>query len=383
MAKLYIFFDYPCYMSRFGFILFSVLILTACHHKVSEVENEAVEVGIDLSSAVKDVPLSSFIDSISTMRLELSDSLFFGGIKDIMFAHNSIYVVDSKQHVVFRFSYEGEYTNSIGSIGGGPGEYTTLSSFFIGDSCVYIVDQPTRQIYQYSPEGAFIGKIVYSFGQIYQDIMKLPGDLFLCHEYVPEPDVVERGVWILNDKGKRVETILKKEGSFPSLYSDFSTLKANANGIIHLYDPLLAECYIYNPFTKELKMTYRFVPDIKQLCDFDGKSLAYAIREKYASCFSLIEAEHYIFMLWIISNGDLPDSAYVLYEKQSGEMDVFKQLKLDIPDVFSMGRFVSSNVPNTLVSYYMDEELLEFYPEEYKRYNMSENVLLVKMFSFK
>ncbi len=64
-------------------------------------------------------------------------------------------------------------------------------------------------------------------------------------------------------------------------------------------------------------------------------------------------------------------------------MEVFKDTSFDIPGVFSLGRSVISNIPNTLVSYFFDETIREYFPEEHEKLKMKENILIVKKFVFK
>lgn len=72
-----------------------------------------------------------------------------------------------------------------------------------------------------------------------------------------------------------------------------------------------------------------------------------------------------------------------MYHKQTGELTTFERPLIDLPGMFSLGLYVSSNYPNALVLQYSDEYVAEYYPKEYKELEMKENILLVKVLHFK
>ncbi len=142
-------------------------VFTACHSTNGQSEDNTILLPLNLTSPQKELPLSSFIDSVTTIRLALPDSMFFGSVSRIYFEGNNIYAEDYKQHVVFRFDRSGRFLNSIGRQGGGPGEYTELSGSFLGKDCLFLEDLATRRIFSYSPDGTFIRNITFPFSLIY------------------------------------------------------------------------------------------------------------------------------------------------------------------------------------------------------------------------
>lgn len=178
-------------------------VFAACHSTNGQSEDDTILLPLNLTSPQKELPLSSFIDSVTTIRLALPDSMFFGSVSRIYFEGNNIYTSDSKQNVVFRFDRSGRFLNSIGRQGGGPGEYTELSGFFLGKDCLFLEDLATRRIFSYSPDGTFIRNITFPFSLIYDDIVALPDSNFLCYQLSCSQLDNSNGLWIMNDKGER------------------------------------------------------------------------------------------------------------------------------------------------------------------------------------
>lgn len=359
-------------------------VFTACHSTNGQSEDDTILLPLNLTSPQKELPLSSFIDSVTTIRLALPDSMFFGSVSRIYFEGNNIYASDSKQNVVFRFDRSGRFLNSIGRQGGGPGEYTELSGFFLGKDCLYLEDLATRRIFSYSPDGTFIRNITFPFSLIYDDIVALPDSNFLCYQLSCSQLDNSNGLWIMNDKGEKVETILQKEEVYPYSSSMFARMTTDTEGIVHAFNPSSGEFYRYDPVQKSVSRTYQFQPDVKLESQFIGHRTTLDIKDERAGCDMAIESDHYLYTLWsIFSDSPRGRGVHVLYHKQTGELTTFERPLIDLPGMFSLGLYVSSNYPNALVLQYSDEYVAEYYPKEYKELEMKENILLVKVLHFK
>lgn len=369
----------------FYFYFVILIILVSCNSKDNKSEvNAETFISLNLSSPEKELPLSYFIDSVRTLRLTLPDSLLFGSVLRIMSDGKNFYVADSKQHVVFRFNKNGDFLNTIGKRGGGPGEYTRLGRCFLGNNSVYIDDLNIRKIFRYTPEGEFVRDISFPFSMVYNDIVSLPNGNFLCNELSCSKKNPERGLWIMNDKGERVETILVKSEIYPYISSDFATLSQDSNNVVYTYSPPSGEFYRYDFHKKDFRKTYQLRPDIKMLSDFKGHSEDFNLKIERADCTMAVEANNYLFALWlVIADKPQAKSVYTLYDKQTGDVRCFSNLTIDSQKLFSIGTFVSSNIPNAIVCYLPDEYTQEKYPEEYKKLGMKENVLIVQVLHFK
>lgn len=363
------------------FVLLSVL--AACTSPNSP-QDDAVLIPLNLTSPQKEFPLSSFIDSVTTLRLTLPDSMFFGAVSRIYFEGNNIYAEDYKQHVVFRFDRSGRFLNSIGRQGGGPGEYTELSGSFLGKDCLFLEDLATRRIFSYSPDGTFIRNITFPFSLVYDDIVALSDSNFLCYQLFCPEGTSGRGLWIMNAKGEKVETVWEETDIYPYTSSMFARMTTDTEGIVHAFNPSSGEFYRYDPVQKTVSRTYQFQPDVKLEGQFIGHRTTLDIKDERAGCDMAIESDHYLYTLWsIFSDSPRGRGVHVLYHKQTGELTTFERPLVDLPGVFSLGLYVSSNYPNALVLQYSDEYFSEYYPKEYKELEMKENMLLVKVLHFK
>lgn len=365
-------------------IIIMSLLMSCSPDKDGERVEAEVSISVNLSSPDKEMGLSEFIDSVTIVRLILPDSLVFGMVRDFLTNRKYYYISDSKQHVVFRFNRNGEYLNTIGRVGGGPGEYTRLGNCFLGDSCVFIDDLNIRKIFCYTPEGEFIRSVSFPFNTVYNDIVFLPNGDFLCQDLSCSEEFPERGLWVMNNKGEKISTILETKEIYPYIGRNYSTLFKESDTIIRAYNPSSGEFYSFNWDNKILRKTYQLQPDIRMLSDFKGHTVDNGLKAERADCIMAIESRRYLFAFWgIFADEPTGRSVYTLYDKQAKRSTSFSKLKLDFEQLFSLGAFISSNIPNALVTYLSDEYTQKLFPEEYKRANMGDNVLVLQIMHFK
>lgn len=112
--------------------LFAPLLLISCESKeidplqqkiksaISKIKGNVPETVIDLGKA-NEVTLSP-VFTLSSDHLEES-GLFFADISAVHLADNIYYVVDAKQHTIFKFDQELGYIGNIGQIGRGPVDF--------------------------------------------------------------------------------------------------------------------------------------------------------------------------------------------------------------------------------------------------------------------
>lgn len=370
---------------RIKTILYTIFILAvSCTNNTQQLESGVIQVPINLTSPEKEMPLSTFIDSTTTIRLTLPDSLFFGTVSRIYFTDSDIFAIDSKQGCVFRFNHAGEYINTIGQRGGGPGEYVNLSSCFLGDSCLFIDDLFTRKIFSYKYDGSFLKNISFPFHLIYDDIISLSDSTFLCYQLFCPTESEERGVWIMNDKGEKIKTLLSEKEIYPYYSSMFSRIYSTKNGKIHFFNPSKGDFYSYDKQKQQIVKTYHLHPDIKTISEYMGYKNGLDVKEKNACCEMAIQSDNYLYTFWVIySDSPIGKTVHALYDLHTHEIKSFVNPLIDFPDMFSLGLYVSSNYPNAIIVQYPDEYFAEYYPQKYKELAMKENILLIKILHFK
>ena len=82
-------------------------------------------------------------------------------ITEMQVTDHNIWIDHGREFYIYRFSRTGKFLNKIGSIGQGPGEYTTYSTFLVDEDKkeVYIIAN-TNGVLAYDFEGNFKRKIV-------------------------------------------------------------------------------------------------------------------------------------------------------------------------------------------------------------------------------
>ncbi len=119
---------------------------------------------INLSEDVSTVPsllLSEVAEKLEIVLLEMTDQSMLGEIRRIQVTDHNIWIDHGREFYIYRFSRSGKFLNKIGSIGQGPGEYTTYSTFLVDEDKkeVYIIAN-TNGVLAYDFEGNFKRKIV-------------------------------------------------------------------------------------------------------------------------------------------------------------------------------------------------------------------------------
>lgn len=87
---------------------------------------EGVTIDIEKSN-LKDIPYSSFVDSISYILLETNDDCLIGKIRDVILADSIIFVLKQEQDEILLFDRQGHYMRKIAKKGNGPGEYSIIN----------------------------------------------------------------------------------------------------------------------------------------------------------------------------------------------------------------------------------------------------------------
>lgn len=188
----------------------------------------------------------------------------------------------------------------------------------------------------------------------------------------------------MNDKGEKISTILETKEIYPYIGRNYATLFKESDTIIRAYNPSSGEFYSFNWDNKTLRKTYQLQPDIRMLSDFKGHAVDNGLKAERVDCIMAIESRRYLFAFWgIFADEPTGRSVYTLYDKQAKRSTSFSKLKLDFEQLFSLGAFISSNIPNALVTYLSDEYTQKLFPEEYKRANMGDNVLVLQIMHFK
>lgn len=152
-------------MKHMSLLLIGVFVLLGCssNKKQKPISKSGVPV-INLSEDVSTVPsllLSEAAEKLEIVPLEMTDESVLSDITEMQVTDHNIWIDHGREFYIYRFSRTGKFLNKIGSIGQGPGEYTTYSTFLVDEDKkeVYIIAN-TNGVLAYDFEGNFKRKIV-------------------------------------------------------------------------------------------------------------------------------------------------------------------------------------------------------------------------------
>jgi len=103
---------------------------------------------------------SPIFETIDVLTLHGEDAPLFGSWSKITVKNGIFYVEDTQLNKIHLFDSSGNYLNSVGQTGNGPGEYLYLSDVIIeenGDISIY----DSGALHTYSPFGNFLGTTEY------------------------------------------------------------------------------------------------------------------------------------------------------------------------------------------------------------------------------
>ncbi|WP_158576718.1 6-bladed beta-propeller, partial [Parabacteroides sp. AM08-6] len=122
-------------------------------------------VTVDLPTALQNVDekvsLSTFIESIEYIPLKLKDNLLGEDLVYCVYDEKSEKIILSDLGRVIVVDKQGNFRNKIGNKGGGPGEYTYISTISIDPEKenVYLHDSKAKIVRKYTYDGKFQGKV--------------------------------------------------------------------------------------------------------------------------------------------------------------------------------------------------------------------------------
>lgn len=139
------------------YIFISMFIfLFSCVDKKENIEIIHLDEAMD---NVVSIDLNVLTDSIRYVPLETNDNCLISEIRKVELV-DSLLFVRNKRDDLYVFNLNGDFLNTIGEPGKGPGEYIRLWDFFIDKTKnrVAIFDQPQAKIIEYSYDGEFLNE---------------------------------------------------------------------------------------------------------------------------------------------------------------------------------------------------------------------------------
>lgn len=133
-----------------------ILLIYSC---VPQKKNQPNFIKIDIDNSEIIEP-RTIIDSIQLISLETNKVSLIAKVKKLMIYKGDIFILDSRQQALFKFSSKGKFITKIHRIGKGPGEYIRISDFCIDkkrDQIILLTDG--KNLSFYSNNGEFVKQI--------------------------------------------------------------------------------------------------------------------------------------------------------------------------------------------------------------------------------
>ncbi len=211
-------------MQKKYFLIVIILGVLSCK-STSKVENSDTQT---LNVHFKETPkiilkLSSYIDSISYVKLETTPDNLIGEVYDVEFVNGKYYIYDQLTESFFIFNEQGKFVNKIHKKGQGPEEYLVIGTFDINpkDGSIHIFDEYKGKMIVYSKDGKFLKN--FSLKELVRDMAIFSDGTYLL--YTPDYNLgnYRRGLWRVDKDGHFVEQLvtISDEFKYGALYPKY------------------------------------------------------------------------------------------------------------------------------------------------------------------
>ena len=305
---------------------------------------------INLSEDVSTVPsllLSEAAEKLEIVPLEMTDESVLSDITEMQVTDHNIWIDHGREFYIYRFSRTGKFLNKIGSIGQGPGEYTTYSTFLVDEDKkeVYIIAN-TNGVLAYDFEGNFKRKIVdvqiilQLFSSVYDQYilnnqkffatqnfgLYRPIDKDLLWSFVSLSDDFQKKKYFKNPAhvGKE-ELIIANRANMDRMvnyWREYLTSMDTYNAQLTLKYPDTDTIYCYDDATNQLLPQYAIFTD-EEKGDYEATHLWFKDRKSfdYFSIFSYYPTKDFVYLI-----GSKGEEVYTYcYNKKDGSVRLQKR----------------------------------------------------------
>ena len=305
---------------------------------------------INLSEDVSTVPsllLSEYAEKLEIVSLEMTDQSMLGEIRRIQVTDHNIWIDHGREFYIYRFSRSGKFLNKIGSIGQGPGEYTTYSTFLVDEDKkeVYIIAN-TNGVLAYDFEGNFKRKIVdiqtilQLFSSVYDQYILNNQKFFATQNFALYRPIDKDSLWSFVSLGDdfqkkkyfknpahvgKEELIIANRANMDRMvnyWREYLTSMDTYNGQLTLKYPDTDTIYCYDDATNQLLPQYAIFTD-EEKGDYEATHLWFKDRKSfdYFSIFSYYPTKDFVYLI-----GSKGEEVYTYcYNKKDGSVRLQKR----------------------------------------------------------
>ena len=305
---------------------------------------------INLSEDVSTVPsllLSEAAEKLEIVPLEMTDESVLSDITEMQVTDHNIWIDHGREFYIYRFSRSGKFLNKIGSIGQGPGEYTTYSTFLVDEDKkeVYIIAN-TNGVLAYDFEGNFKRKIVdiqmilQLFSSPYDQYILNNQKFFATQNFGLYRPIDKDSLWSFVSLGDdfqkkkyfknpahvgKEELIIANRANMDRMvnyWREYLTSMDTYNGQLTLKYPDTDTIYCYDDATNQLLPQYAIFTD-EEKGDYEATHLWFKDRKAfdYFSIFSYYPTKDFVYLI-----GSKGEEVYTYcYNKKDGSVRLQKR----------------------------------------------------------
>ena len=332
-------------------LLLLIITLLGCssNKKQEPISKSGVPV-INLSEDVSTVPsllLSEAAEKLEIVPLEMTDESVLSDSTELQVTDHNIWIDHGREFYIYRFSRTGKFLNKIGSIGQGPGEYTTYSTFLVDEDKkeVYIIAN-TNGVLAYDFEGNFKRKIVdiqmilQLFSSPYDQYILNNQKFFATQNFGLYRPIDKDSLWSFVSLGDdfqkkkyfknpahvgREEQIIANRANMDRMvnyWREYLTSMDTYNAQLTLKYPDTDTIYCYDDATNQLLPQYAIFTD-EEKGDYEATHLWFKDRKSfdYFSIFSYYPTKDFIYLV-----GSKGEEVYTYcYNKKDGSVRLQKR----------------------------------------------------------
>ena len=332
-------------------LLLLIITLLGCSSNMKQepISKSGIPV-INLSEDVSTVPsllLSESAEKLEIVSLEMTDQSMLGEIRRIQVTDHNIWIDHGREFYIYRFSRTGKFLNRIGSIGQGPGEYTTYSTFLVDEDKkeVYIIAN-TNGVLAYDFEGNFKRKIVdiqtilQLFSSVYDQYILNNQKFFATQNFALYRPIDKDSLWSFVSLGDdfqkkkyfknpahvgKEELIIANRANMDRMvnyWREYLTSMDTYNGQLTLKYPDTDTIYCYDDATNQLLPQYAIFTD-EEKGDYEATHLWFKDRKSfdYFSIFSYYPTKDFVYLI-----GSKGEEVYTYcYNKKDGSVRLQKR----------------------------------------------------------
>ena len=164
-------------------IICYVIVSAGCKNKKEEeVFKDYPTIKLDLSNEPVFIKPDSLLGEKVIIPLETTDESIIGEINKLEIVHDTLYILDDDQDMIFLFDKTGKYITRIADIGRGPQEYLGIKDFHIDDSIIYVAADQNQKIFCYNLQGDFLHSFPIE-GYFIQNITTDSNYIYVYHNF--------------------------------------------------------------------------------------------------------------------------------------------------------------------------------------------------------